>query len=421
MNVVLLPILLACLLLTILVAFWLVWPLRGHAIDLGLPARQLSTRVYRERLQELNADLMAARIDADAYATLKLDLDRSVLADTEASLVDNSPATPARPVRGLALAIIVLLPVISLGLYVGHFLSPEVAKDLSNQQAMALTLDRVLSGQAPTADAEKHTLHDFVRALQRRVQADPANADAWATLGIAFLQAKDMDPAKVALARAAELRPDDTQIVLTYVQACILTQQGPLEPQAKAQLARILHDHPDHQGALLMLALGSLRGGDHDTAREAVLHLQRLRVGAPPDADVDGQLAKLLAEAEGAPAADAIAGAKYEVEVTLAPALEKQIPPEATVFIFARGMQGPPMPVAVIRRPARDFPIRVTLSDSDSLSQDRLLSQQATLIVQARISRSGNATPSPGDWEAIAVPVEKGNQSLVRLRVSETR
>lgn len=423
MNVVFLPVLLASVLLTLLVAFWLLWPLRGRQIDLGLPARQLSARVYRDRLDELNADLMAQRIDAESYAALKLELDRSVLADTQAS-TEAAEAQPTRSLRLFAISVILLLPLVSLGVYWGHFLNPLVIDDLNNQRVMALTLDRVLSGNPPPPEAEKHSLHDFMRALQRRVQSDPNNADAWMTLGVGFLQAKDMDPAKVALSRAAELRPDDTQIVLTYVQATIVTQQGAIDPQARTILTRILHDQPDHQGALLMLALGSLRAGDHDSAREAVLHLQRLRVGAVADAEVDTQLARLLAEANGAPAGASAtnpSGIQYDVEVTLAPALVKKIPADATVFIFARSLQGPPMPVAVIRRPASQFPIRVTLSDSDSLMPDRLLSQQNPLVVQARISRTGNASPSVGDWEAVAVPVEKGNRSLIRLRVSETR
>lgn len=420
----LLPLFLAALLLALLTGFLLLWPLRGRAADAGLPARQLATRVYRERLQELNADHMANRIDADAYAQLKLDLDRSLLADSETA--EAAPAMPsaARSLRPLALAVLLGLPLLALGLYAGLFLDRGVAPDLANQAVMAPTLDRLLSGQAPTAEDGSHTLQQFVRALQRRVEREPDNAEAWLTLGMGFMQARDYDPAKVALARAAELRPEDMQVVMTWLQAEVMTQQGAMSPRVRGALGRILHDHPDHQGALLMLAMASLRGGEREAAAEALTHLQHLRAAqagaSARDSEADGEIARLLAQATAAPGA-ASAGVHYELEVTVAPELARQIPADATLFVFARAMQGPPMPVAVIRRPASGFPLRLTLSDSDSLNAGRPLSGEAVVVLQAKVSRSGSATPAAGDWVATAVPVERGSQGLIRLRISETR
>lgn len=421
MSPVLLPILLSSLFLAVLTAFWLLWPLRGKALDTGEPTRALSARVYRERLHELNADHMASRIDVDTYAALKLELDRGLLADAEAT---PAMTVTVRPVRGLALAVLVLLPLLSLGLYYGHFLNPGVARDLQNQAELRKSLDLVLAGQPPTAEGKNHSLPDFMRALQRRVQADPHNAEAWMMLGVGFLQAQDMAPAKVALARAAELRPDDTQIVMTYAQASIMSQQGPMDPTVRGLLGRILHDQPDHQGALLMLGVGSLRGGDRETALAVLTHLQELRAAAPSqdpsDSQADQRIAQLLAEAGSEPSA-AATGTRFEIEVTLAPELARTIPADATVFVFARALQGPPMPVAAIRRPAGQFPLHVTMTDADSLSPQRLLSQQDALVLQAKISRTGSATPASGDWEAVAVPVEKGSQGVVRLRISQVR
>lgn len=418
----LLPILLAALLLAVLTTFFLLWPLRGRHLDRGQSVRDLGTRVYRERLQELNADLSTGRLDADGYAQLKVELDRNLLADQAGLVV---AASAPRPLRGLALALLILLPATSLGLYYGYFLNPGVAPDLGNQMSLRDTIDQVLAGKEPSADGAKHSLQDFMRALQRRVQEEPGNADAWMTLGLGFLQARDLAPAKVALARAAELRPDDQQVVMTYVQASIMAQQGEMDPVARRLLARILHDQPDHQGALLMLALGSLRGGDKATAREVLTRLQTLRAAMPASAgagddDADARIAMLLAQTEEAPAAT-VSGPHYEIEVTLAPELARVIPADATLFVFARSSDGMPMPVAVARRAGARFPLRLTLSDADSLQPSRLLSQQKQLILQARISRTGVATPSPGDWEAVAVPVQAGSASLVRLRISETR
>jgi len=416
------PLLLACLLLALLTALWLLWPLRGGAADAGQSPRALGLRVYRERLDELNADHMHSRIDADTYAALKLELDRSLLADNAGPAAAGPDRVRSR--RGLALAVLVLLPALSLGLYLGCFLNPHVATDLRNQAELTAPLERMLAGEPPGPEAERHSLPEFMRVLQRRVQADPSDADGWYALGMGFMQAQEPGPARGALARAAELRPDDEQIVLSYAQASILTQQGDMDPTVRGLLGRILSRQPDHQGALLMLGVGSLRAGDRATALAALEQLQVLRAAHPgTQADDDAanqRIAMLIAEARQDPAAG-ISGRRIEVEVALAPELARAIPADATLFVFARALQGPPMPVAALRRAVGEFPLRVTLSDADNLSSDRPLSQEGALVVSARISRSGSATPASGDWEAVGVPVEKDSQGLVRLRIGQIR
>jgi hypothetical protein len=71
-----------------------------------------------------------------------------------------------------------------------------------------------------------------------------------------------------------------------------------------------------------------------------------------------------------------------------------------TVFIFARAVNGPPMPVAVLRRPASDLPIDFRLNDSQALSPDSRLSDFEQVVVTARISRTGNSSDALKGLEA---------------------
>jgi len=91
------------------------------------------------------------------------------------------------------------------------------------------------------------------------------------------------------------------------------------------------------------------------------------------------------------------------------------------VFVFARALQGPPMPIAAWRRDAGQFPLRLRLTDADNLMPERRLSDQETVVLQAKISTTGSATPAAGDWEAAGVPVKRGQSGLVRLRISDVR
>lgn len=412
------PLLLSALLLSLLTVLALLWPLRRSSAGQGASLRSLSARVYRERLDELNSDLMAARIDADAYAQLKLELDRGVLADSASDSA--AAAKPLRSLRPLALLLVLLVPLATLTLYWVESDRDLWLADAERQLAYGELVDRVLQGQPPSADMAQPTLPDFVRVLQRRTQADPHDADAWLTLGMALQQAREYGPAQMALARAAEIRPEDDSLVLAYVQSTLLTQQGVMSPQVRGKLAQVMRRQPDHQGALLLYAIASLRGEERAAAREALLRLQALRAAEGVVPAADDQVARLLAQTE-APAELAETGGGYAVEVAIAPDLARNLPPEAVLFVFARPLQGGGMPIAVARRSAAQFPVRLTLDDAASLAPERPLSGEAVVVIQARISLTGDATPQSGDLEAIAVPVRRDSAGVVRLRLSERR
>jgi cytochrome c-type biogenesis protein CcmH len=98
--------------------------------------------------------------------------------------------------------------------------------------------------------------------------------------------------------------------------------------------------------------------------------------------------------------------------VTLSPELAAKVSPEDTLFIFARAADGPPMPLAVQRRKAGDLPVAFALDDSMGMGQGRKLSAVPRVIVGARISRSGNATPQPGDLQGASGAVANSAEGV---------
>jgi cytochrome c-type biogenesis protein CcmH len=98
--------------------------------------------------------------------------------------------------------------------------------------------------------------------------------------------------------------------------------------------------------------------------------------------------------------------------VTLAPALATKVAPGDTLFIFARAAEGPRMPLAILKRQASELPLKFTLDDSSAMSKEMTLSKAPQVTVQARISRSGNAMPQPGDLLGQVGPVAPGATGL---------
>jgi cytochrome c-type biogenesis protein CcmH len=91
--------------------------------------------------------------------------------------------------------------------------------------------------------------------------------------------------------------------------------------------------------------------------------------------------------------------------VRLAPAVKARVKPDDVLFVFARAAEGPPMPLAVRRARAADLPLEFRLDDSMAMAQGLKLSAFPKVVIGARISKSGTATPQPGDLQGASPAV----------------
>ena len=98
-------------------------------------------------------------------------------------------------------------------------------------------------------------------------------------------------------------------------------------------------------------------------------------------------------------------GKSIKVRVQLAKEVASKADPNDTVFIFAKAAEGPPMPLAVVRKTVSDLPIEVQLDDSMSMMAGMNLSSFERLLIGARISKSGRPVAASGDLEGLSEPV----------------
>jgi cytochrome c-type biogenesis protein CcmH len=101
-----------------------------------------------------------------------------------------------------------------------------------------------------------------------------------------------------------------------------------------------------------------------------------------------------------APAAKALQGT-----VSLSAKVKDKAAPDDTVFIYARAAEGPQMPLAVHRVKVRDLPLSFALTDAMAMAPGMSLSAHPRVVVTARVSKSGQATPQPGDLTGASKPV----------------
>ncbi len=105
-------------------------------------------------------------------------------------------------------------------------------------------------------------------------------------------------------------------------------------------------------------------------------------------------------------------GTSLKVAVSLSPAVAKQAAPDDVVYVFARAVSGPRMPLAIVRAQVKDLPTTIVLEDSQGMGQGMTLSSAPEVIVVARVSKSGMANAQNGDLEGMSAPVKKGTKSI---------
>jgi cytochrome c-type biogenesis protein CcmH len=71
------------------------------------------------------------------------------------------------------------------------------------------------------------------------------------------------------------------------------------------------------------------------------------------------------------------------------------------------------MPLAIVRRTARELPLAVILDDSMAMTPQLTLSSFDQVVVSARVSRSGDAMPASGDLLGSSAPLAPAPGSAV--------
>jgi cytochrome c-type biogenesis protein CcmH len=378
------PFLLAAGLLALLAVLFVVLPLlRGQR--LSLPHDAANVAVYRDELAELEADREAGTLSQADYEAARRELERRLLQDITG---EGKPAAPFPRWPAVFLALFLPLAAASLYWRLG--------------EPAAITAPR-LTGLTPTQQVQA-----LLPALEKHLKEAPEDATGWRMLAKAYMALERYPEAAAAMERAAKLLPQDAQVLADQADALAMAQGQRLAGRPQALLARALELDPDNGKALYLAGYAALEAGDRETAAR---HWKRLLARLPADSEdaatVRQQLEEIGAGTPGAEQKTAISGT-----VRLHESLRARVAPEDTVFVFARAVNGPRMPLVILRLKARELPAPFRLDDSQAMSPAMRLSGAREVVVGARISKSGNATPQPGDLEGVSAPVKPGAREV---------
>jgi len=91
--------------------------------------------------------------------------------------------------------------------------------------------------------------------------------------------------------------------------------------------------------------------------------------------------------------------------------------PGTTLFIYATDTASPGPPLAVLRLRVEHWPVTFVLDDADAMIPGRNLSSVKSIQLEARISPSGEALPSPGDLVGSLTAVDPHSQHAVNISI----
>ncbi|HBH35108.1 MAG TPA: c-type cytochrome biogenesis protein CcmI, partial [Gammaproteobacteria bacterium] len=121
------------------------------------------------------------------------------------------------------------------------------------------------------------------------------------------------------------------------------------------------------------------------------------------------------------PQSQAPGKAAIKVRVSLDPALAGKLSGEDTVFVFAKALNGPPMPLAASRHKVKELPLEVILDDSMAMTPQSKLSSADRVTISAKISASGTASPQGSDYVSETATVSSDSKDEVTLVISQSR
>ena len=380
----------------------------------------------RRQLGELDQLLAQGVLTTDAARVAR---DRIEAELVDAVLAAGSAATTARPSRTMTLAIAAFVTLFAAAGYSWR----------GNVEGLKVGPGRPA---APSPDAAAHPTDDaqidaMLQRLADRLKTQPDDADGWAMLARSWTARGQFAKALPAYQRVAELRPRDAQALADFADGLASTRPTKLEGEPERLVKRALELDPNNVKALSLAGTLAFDHGDFPTAVERWQHALS---ASDPASDFTRELRSALAEARqraglpalaelaaapaSAPAPTAVSAAPNAQaaaitgRVSLAGALASGISPDDTVFVFARAVGGSRMPLAILRKSARDLPLEFALDDSLAMSPAARLSSATQVIVSARLSKTGDALPRVGDLQGESVVVAPGARG-VRVEIND--
>ncbi|VAW88242.1 Cytochrome c heme lyase subunit CcmH [hydrothermal vent metagenome] len=383
----------------------------------------LNVSIYKDQMIELENDLLNDVITKDQCEQGKLELEQRLLEDVALPSSGEKKITGASKLTAAIVSLVVVAITVPLYLQLGKVeLVAPVAQEISIPQATGELTQEEMTDQVSM----------MVSQLSARLEKDPSDVQGWAMLGRSYYALSRYGDAVAAFSKAVSIVDNDAQLLTDYADAMAMSSgEQTLEGRPMQLIMRALNLDPQNQKALWLAGTAAYERADFESA---LIYWKRILAMLDPNSQTAQTMAGNIAETEQlmqsqrassgggnavgiaasatTPVTTESSGSSVSGVVTLSQSLAAQVLPTDTIYIFARAMHGLRMPLAILKTEASKMPIEFTLDDSMAMDASMNLSSTSEVMVMARISRSGNATPQSGDMQGGVQNVKIGASGI---------
>ncbi|MBW8190770.1 c-type cytochrome biogenesis protein CcmI [Neiella marina] len=412
------------LLLIVLVPFVMI--AKRPKVTEGISQLELNKQVFEQRQQELAEQLAAGTLTKDEHAQLSLELQTNLLDDTEDMAVEQRQDGSMAPLW--AMTAVGLVAAIALYVSMGHF--QKVDQWQQSMVEMPELAQRLMQpGDNPLSNEE---LEQFALALRTKLQQNGDDAMGWLLFGRIQLSFGRLNEATEAFTHALRLEPDNRSVNLSYAKAMAMTGEPAKINYAKRVYQRLLATAPNDLDILSEQAFTLYETGDrkgafaswqkmleiipednprHQQIAQTIAMLQSQQHASNPHAQ---QRAAAEPQPEAAPQPQVAASdantpeaEALSIQVTIDAAASVNVPDTSFLVVYARAVQGPPMPMAVKRMALPSFPLTVELSSADAMMENYQLGAVEPFEVVVKIVASANVATADSLYEAVSRNLSK--------------
>ena len=368
---------------------------------LSLNRDSINVEIAREREAELKHDLKQGIISDAEYDASRGDLEQGLTFDLSPHPEGSESQLPAPFTASIVCA---LIPILAVGIYL-MIGSPDAV----NVDSLPLADTTASSEMQPDVDT-------MLAQMKEQLKDRPDDVRGWTLLANALMGTARYAEAVEAYRVLISLQPDNPEILIRLADAIAMTQNGVLAGEAEQLITRALVLSPDQPQGLWLYGIAAEQRGKFD---EALVIFNRLlsMVANEPEVriEVEAVIARIRQAQDQIPAIDPV----IEVKVDVPAELIASIRPNDTLFVFVKDPNGPPMPIAARRLSALPLPRVITVNDGDRLMEGNSLSSYPQLVIGAHISKSGNATKTPGDLVGLSQTFSIADPRVIQISINE--
>lgn len=332
--------------------------------------------------------------------------------------------------KGIWLAVAALLVVLAGGGYFYFAGRSGLPFSVAPKTDHASSSPGASDSTKPLKALSDEQLERMVAQAVNQTQKEPKNTSAWAMLAHSYEMLGKFAESAKAYTTLTQLLPNDAQVLADHADVLAVVNGRSFKGEPVALLKKALAIDSKNSKALVLMGSAYIEEQDY---AQAISYFTRARAASTDLAflhQIDGSIAQAKALSGdssvgatlpvAATPSGMAAGAPAQVSgrVWVAEDIRAKAPAQATLFVYARPVDGSRMPVALLRKKVSDLPLNFTLDDSMGMVPNVNLSKLSTVVVVARISIRGNVTPGAGDLEGISAPVSVGTKDL-KLEITE--